>query len=104
MKGPHICDCLCALCERLGAGAFGPQPDGSPGVVVIRRRRVRRHRPHSRAMKASPRPIQRSTELRSFGNGARSAAGVELPALSKTAGKDNQRGPGPLASPRGGSR
>ena len=38
MKGPHICDCLCALCERLGAGAFGPQPDGSAGVVVIGRR------------------------------------------------------------------
>lgn len=42
MKGPHICDCLCALCEHLGTGAFGPQPDGTPGVVVIRRRRVRR--------------------------------------------------------------
>lgn len=42
MKGPHICDCLCSLCERLGTGAFGPQPDGSLGVVVIRRRRGRR--------------------------------------------------------------
>lgn len=44
MKGPHICDCLCALCERLGTGAFGAQPDGSPGVIVIRRRGVRRKR------------------------------------------------------------
>lgn len=58
MKGPHICDCLCALCERLGTGAFGPQPDGSAGVVVVRRRGVRRpkhylgHRP-SLAMGAS---------------------------------------------------
>lgn len=42
MKGPHICDCLCALCERMGTGAFGPQPDGSTGVVVARRRGVRR--------------------------------------------------------------
>lgn len=42
MKGPHVCSCLCALCERLGAGAFGLQPDGTPGVKVIRRRRVRR--------------------------------------------------------------
>jgi len=53
MKGPHICDCLCALCERLGAGAFGPQPDGSAGVVVIRRGRVRRRRPLGRTMKAN---------------------------------------------------
>lgn len=35
MKGPHICDCLCSLCERLGAGAFGSQPDGSVGVIVV---------------------------------------------------------------------
>lgn len=44
MKGPHVCSCLCVLCERLGAGAFGPQPDGSAGVTVIRRRRARRRR------------------------------------------------------------
>ena len=41
MKEPHICICLCALCERLGTGAFGPQPDGSAGVTVVRRRRRR---------------------------------------------------------------
>ena len=35
MKGPHICDCLCARCEQMGTGAFGPQPDGSAGVVII---------------------------------------------------------------------
>lgn len=56
MKGPHICDCLCALCERLGAGAFGPQPDGSAGVVVIRRSRGRR-RPLGRTNKASQQPL-----------------------------------------------
>lgn len=44
MKGPHICDCLCALCERMGTGAFGPQPDGRAGISVIQRRRGRR--PH----------------------------------------------------------
>lgn len=42
MRGPHICACLCALCERLGTGAFGPQPDGTAGVVVVKRRRARR--------------------------------------------------------------
>jgi hypothetical protein len=45
MKGPHTCDCLCALCERLGAGAFGTQLDGSPGVVVVKRRPRRRALP-----------------------------------------------------------
>lgn len=104
MKGPHICDCLCALCERLGAGAFGPQPDGSPGVVVIRRRRGRRDRPHSRAMKASPRSRGCAPALRSLGKGGGPAVDVELSALIKVAFKDNQRGPGPLAGPRGGSR
>ncbi len=59
MKGPHICDCLCALCERLGAGAFGPQPDGSAGVVVIGRRRPRR-RPPNRAQAASLRQLGRA--------------------------------------------
>ena len=44
MKGPHICDCLCSLCEHLGAGAFGPQPDGSAGICIVPRRRVRRQR------------------------------------------------------------
>lgn len=42
MRGPHICDCLCALCERLGTGAFGPQPDGTAGVIVVKRRGARR--------------------------------------------------------------
>ena len=42
MKGPHVCTCLCSLCERLGTGAFGPQPDGALAVVVVRRRGVRR--------------------------------------------------------------
>lgn len=60
MKGPHICDCLCALCERLGAGAFGPQPDGSAGVVVIGRRRPRRRRPLNRAQAASLRQLGRA--------------------------------------------
>ena len=49
MKGPHICICLCALCERLGTGAFGTQPDGSAGLTVIRRRRARRKRLASHA-------------------------------------------------------
>lgn len=53
MKGPHICDCVCALCERLGTGAFGPQPDGSPGVAVIKRRRGRRRQPQNHAKAAS---------------------------------------------------
>lgn len=60
MKGPHICDCLCSLCERLGAGAFGPQPDGSAGVTVIRRRRVRRKRLPSPISRSMPRHLGRS--------------------------------------------
>lgn len=63
MKGPHICDCLCALCERLGAGAFGPQPDGSPGVVVIRRRRGRRRQAQNCAKQASRVPPTAGTYL-----------------------------------------
>lgn len=57
MKGPHICDCLCELCEQLGTGAFGPQPDGSPGVRVIRRRR-RTHRRCSPLATRPPAPLQ----------------------------------------------
>ena len=64
MKGPHICDCLCALCERLGAGAFGPQPDGSAGVVVINRRRARRRRPPNRAQVVSQRQLGRVAGVR----------------------------------------
>lgn len=44
MKGPHFCDCMCALCERVGGGAFGPQPDGRAGITVVRSRRIRRPR------------------------------------------------------------
>ncbi len=40
-KGPHTCDCLCEKCEQRGEGAFGPQPDGSRGVVVIAKRPLR---------------------------------------------------------------
>jgi hypothetical protein len=47
MKGQHICICLCEHCEQRGEGAFGPQPDGSSGVVVTPkpRRTKRRRRP-----------------------------------------------------------
>lgn len=57
MKGPHVCTCLCALCERLGAGAFGPQPDGSAAVIVIRRRRTRRKRLPSLALPSTQRHL-----------------------------------------------
>ena len=59
MKGPHVCSCLCVLCERLGAGAFGLQPDGSAGVTVIRRRRVRRKRLPSLVARSMPRHLGR---------------------------------------------
>lgn len=79
MKGPHICDCLCALCERLGAGAFGPQPDGSAGVVVIRRSRVRR-RPQGRTRTASQQPLGSAAALGLLRQG--SSAAAELPSVS----------------------
>lgn len=41
---PHVCVCMCELCEKTGTGAFGPAPDGSPGLVVVKRRRRRRKR------------------------------------------------------------
>lgn len=30
----HHCDCLCEHCQRNLTGAFGPQPDGSPGLQL----------------------------------------------------------------------
>lgn len=62
MKGPHVCSCLCALCERLGAGAFGPQPDGSAGVTVIRRRRGRRKRLPCFFPRSAQRHLERSAQ------------------------------------------
>lgn len=40
----HVCVCMCVLCEKNGTGAFGRSPDGSPGLVVVKRRRRRRRR------------------------------------------------------------
>lgn len=62
MKGPHVCSCLCALCERLGTGAFGTQPDGSAGVTVIRRRRARRKRLPGIVPRSMQRYLERSAQ------------------------------------------
>lgn len=49
----HTCVCLCVGCQRDATGAFGKQPDGSRGVVVLKRRRNRRRRRARRARGAS---------------------------------------------------
>lgn len=79
MKGPHICDCLCALCERLGTGAFGPQPDGSAGVVVIRRRRPWRWRPPNRAQVVSQQQLGRVAGVRCLAKADGTLAVAQLP-------------------------
>lgn len=94
MKGPHICDCLCALCERLGAGAFGPQPDGSAGVVVIRRSRVRRRRPLGRIKKVSQPPLGSAASL-GFLRQEDSAA-AELPNVLRNGFNDREGRAQPL--------
>ena len=48
MKG-HCCVCMCVGCQQGATGAFGPQPDGSRGLIVVRRRRIRRRRRARRA-------------------------------------------------------
>lgn len=52
MKG-HVCVCMCVRCEQTGTGAFGAMPDGSPGLVVVRRRRRRRKRRDRRGKAAA---------------------------------------------------
>jgi len=103
MKGPHICDCLCALCERLGTGAFGPQPDGSPGVVVIRRRRGRRRQAHCRAKQASPRRPAAWACLRALATGAKLPVKDVLPDGIRPCLSENAVGPRSLGAPRGGA-
>ncbi len=52
MKG-HCFVYMCVSCEQRATGAFGPQPDGSRGLIVVRRRRNRRRRRARRARAAS---------------------------------------------------
>lgn len=104
MKGPHICDCLCALCERLGAGAFGPQPDGSPGVVVIRRRRGRRRQAQNRAKKASRVQPAAGVYLSVLAPRTSLSAGPTLPAAARPSFLNTEGRPRSLGAPRGGAR
>jgi hypothetical protein len=104
MKGPHICDCLCALCERLGAGAFGPQPDGSPGVVVIRRRRGLRRQAQSRAKQASRVPPAAGAYLTVLASRPILSAGPAFPAASRPSFPKIEGGPRSPAALRSKSR
>lgn len=103
MKGPHICDCLCSLCERLGTGAFGPQPDGSPGVVVIRRRRGRRRQSHCHAKRGSQLQPAAWAGLRTLALGAKLPGRDALPDGMRPCFSENAVGPRSLGAPRGGA-
>lgn len=104
MKGPHICDCLCALCERLGAGAFGPQPDGSPGVVVIRRRRGRRRHAQNRAKQESRVPPAAGAYLSVLAPRPSLPAGPAFPAAARPSIPKLEGGSRSLAALRSKSR
>ncbi len=104
MKGPHICDCLCALCERLGTGAFGPQPDGSPGVVVIRRRRGRRHHAKNHTKGASRLQPQAGPYLGVLAPPANLSTGSGLPESGRPGFRAIEVGLRSLGALRGGVR
>lgn len=53
MNTRHVCVCMCIHCERTSSGAFGPGPDGSPGLVVVKPRRRRRRRRDRRSKRAA---------------------------------------------------
>lgn len=53
MRTGHTFVCMCVRCEQTRTGAFGPMPDGSPGLVVVKQRRRRRKRRERRGKAAA---------------------------------------------------